>query len=291
MHIHYSRSSVFYGSSEHDLRDTALAELNTFFNCRSANEDRVIYRYLLQNWYNMDNWIIWGPWHSSKIALSRTTMKFDAHWSLLKRLYLLPYNRPRVDLLVYVISTKLLPKYLSNLENVRSGVKNPNWWKQFRREWYICRESISNGVYKTNKIPFTWSCLARVRSQFFLCKHLVNNSFPQYCELNINRSPPFIKTSNCSSSKSLFANIELHESTYNGVNMVEVGHSGQEMGNNIQDQDCAASRNDVNLRSALIAQSNGSPFTSQNNAMSSELIDLLNLMINHISEQNSNPTS
>lgn len=94
VHIHYSRCCVLYGRSDDELREHAFAELSQFFNDHQNGD---IYRYLLQNWYDLEYWIIWGRRHTSKLALSRTTKKVEAHWLVLKRLCLLPYNRPQVD--------------------------------------------------------------------------------------------------------------------------------------------------------------------------------------------------
>lgn len=95
----------------------------------------------------MEIWKIWGRRRFTKVSLSRKTMKVEAHWSVLKRLYLLPFNRPRVDLLLYVISSKPIPKFIAGLDDFQSGRRKPNWWKQFRKNWV--------GAFRQNHVGST----------------------------------------------------------------------------------------------------------------------------------------
>jgi len=41
-------------------------------------------------------------------------MMVESHWSQLKRLYILPYNWPRCDFLIYILDVKVLPKFISD---------------------------------------------------------------------------------------------------------------------------------------------------------------------------------
>lgn len=78
-----------------------------------------------------------GPLGSSvsqEVAISRTTMFVQSHWSVLKRLYLLPCNKPRVDLLIYVIDTHFVFKFENDFNALKEGIKKPCWWKAFRSE-------------------------------------------------------------------------------------------------------------------------------------------------------------
>lgn len=119
---------------------------------------------------------------------------------------MLLYNRPRVDLLLYFISRKLILKYIADLEVLREGLKKLNWWKQFRKEWDRCKDAFTQNVYDTKNSLFTCSCPAWLKSQYFICKHLVNQPCPQYRDLTINRQSPFIQIN--VNSKALFANID-----------------------------------------------------------------------------------
>lgn len=205
---HYFRSTVAFDSTNEDLRSIALQELKEFFD--GLGETEQMNHYLLVNWYADGIWNLWGRRHPSKISFSRTTMKVEAHWSLMKRLYLLPYNRPRLDLLVHVIATSLMNKYKHDYGALKSGRKKPYWWKSFVSTWRQCANTAIAGNYITDTHNFICSCPAWLRSQFFICKHLVQGQrCPKYHEVTIKRSQPFIQISPESSRKT--ANVDDEE--------------------------------------------------------------------------------
>lgn len=120
-------------------------------------------------------------------------MKVEAHWSTLKRLFLMPYNRPRVDLLIHIIDKKMLLKFSEDYECYNLGLKKPHWWKHFVAMWKRTSSTTINDTYITDKKNFTCSCPFWLSSQFFICKHLTNNTpCPKYHEVSINRVPPFL---------------------------------------------------------------------------------------------------
>lgn len=121
MHTHYSRSTVLFDRTDNELRALALAELHKFFE---GKEESVFIEYMLKNWYDESHWRLWGRRSGRKVALSRTTMFVESHWSVLNCLYLLPYNRPRVDLVVYIIDTRLMPKFENDFDSLEKGIKN-----------------------------------------------------------------------------------------------------------------------------------------------------------------------
>ena len=56
-------------------------------------------------------------------------MFVEAHSSVLKRLNLLPYNQPRVELQIYIIGTKLMPKFKNDFIALKNGQRKPAWLK------------------------------------------------------------------------------------------------------------------------------------------------------------------
>lgn len=111
----------------------------------------------------------------------------------LKQVYLLPFNRPRLNLLVHIIDTKLLMKFINDFEAFKTGVDKPYWWKQFVITWNDCASCLVRHIYDTNSVIFTCPCSAWLRIQFFLYKHLIQNrkcSF--YHQVTLNRVKPFI---------------------------------------------------------------------------------------------------
>lgn len=189
--LHYFRSSVFIGSSPEHLYARALDEVRSFFATR---QNVHLQEYMMTCWYDTANWNLWGRRHDRKVSITRTTMKVEAHWSLLKRLFLMKFNRPRVDLLVHIVGTRLLVKVHNDYDAMKNGLKKPSWWKSFVKTWKKCREaSTSVTSYNTRRDLFVCSCPQWQKGLFFLCKHLVQNDpCPFYNQVTINRSPPFL---------------------------------------------------------------------------------------------------
>lgn len=172
-------------------KEKAKDELHTFF---SSGTESTLKDYLLRNWYDDNIFFCWGRRNASLIPLSKTTMMCESHWSLLKRLYLLPYNRPRVDLLLYVLDSKLLSKYTSDYHLLMNGRKKPSWWREFVEEWKRCATTTIRGIYIVDKDTWTCSCPAYLRSPFLLCKHLVAGAdVPVYRDIIRRRHPPFLE--------------------------------------------------------------------------------------------------
>lgn len=64
---------------------------------------------LAKNWYSKNLFVLWGGRNLSfGIPMSKTTMTVEAHWSALKKIFLLGLNRPRSDMLVYIIDKKVV---------------------------------------------------------------------------------------------------------------------------------------------------------------------------------------
>lgn len=202
---HYFRSTVAFNSSDSDLKTIALRELNEFFFCHPG--EREFQTYLQRNWYDNQSWKLWGRRHESKISFSRTTMKVESHWSMIKRLYLLPYNRPGLDLLIHVLATGVMTKYKHDYNAMKSGRNKPYWWRAFVTMWKKCSEAEIRGQYQTDKQNFMCSCPAWLKSQFFICKHLVGDMpCPNYHQVTIRRNPPFLIIDR--NSTRLIANID-----------------------------------------------------------------------------------
>lgn len=202
---HYFRSPVTSKLSSAELRVVAISELDSFF--RALQTETFFYSYLMNNWYDTITWKLWGRRHEHMIPFSRTTMKVESHWSMLKRQFLLPYNRPRVDLLVHVIASTVMVKFDHEYEALKLGRKKPFWWNAFVSMWKKASTSVINGAYHTDQANFICSCPAWLRSQYFICKHLVQDmACPHYHQITIRRSPPFVIIDN--NSARLIANVD-----------------------------------------------------------------------------------
>lgn len=171
--VHYFRSPAITGIQSTELKEMARNEVSQFLNRLSHDG---LLQYMMEFWYDDFTWEIWARRHSSKVPFSRTTMKVEAQWSNLKLLYHLSYNRPRVDLLVFTISARLIPKFVSDYDALNLGLQMASWWRSFVKAWKQAQKNSQNSVvgeYDTNKSLFICSCGSWLRSQYFIWKHLV----------------------------------------------------------------------------------------------------------------------
>jgi hypothetical protein len=59
--------------------------------------------YLWRNWYTYEKWVLWARSTIFQVPSAKSTMLVESHWRVLKRNYLYHHNRPRLDLLTYII--------------------------------------------------------------------------------------------------------------------------------------------------------------------------------------------
>lgn len=59
------------------------------------------------------------------VPLRGTNMMVESHWSVIKRLYLLLYNRHCLDILFYVINVKLLQKFSNDFGQLCKEIEKP----------------------------------------------------------------------------------------------------------------------------------------------------------------------
>jgi len=77
-----------------------------------TNDLKNVWAYMWMNWYEKRHWRLWArAAKPDRIGLFKTTMLIEAHWKVIKRDFLLKFFRPRHDLVVYVIITRLLPHH------------------------------------------------------------------------------------------------------------------------------------------------------------------------------------
>ena len=173
--------------------------------CRSRNYFR-LWAYLWVNWYQPSQWVLWArSANETEIPVLKTTMIVESHWRKLKHDYLHRFNRPRVDLVVWVLLTRVIPNSLVRMRTLltkdhRQAIAS--WRKSFKREWKkltIRTEEIVEPVqrYHTNPVHWTCGCPYFINSRFLLCKHLIflhepiSNPLQFFREVRRQRSAPF----------------------------------------------------------------------------------------------------
>src|SRR6266702_6290817 len=124
-------------------------------------------------------------------------------WRRVKEDYLHHFSFPRLDLLAWVLITKLAPTYYRKLEVMLNEIGRfcelPKWRKDFKVEWKkAMRTPITmplNERYRPDVKRFVCTCPQFVVSRFLVCKHLVQRFHPVnprfFLQVSRNRSPPF----------------------------------------------------------------------------------------------------
>ncbi|KAL1975864.1 hypothetical protein VTN31DRAFT_4256 [Thermomyces dupontii] len=105
----------------------------------------------------------------------------ESHWRTLKHDYLHRFNRPRVDLIVFILITRVLPDAEHRLSAILSGqsrVHKARWREAFKRQW---KRDATKPVDPqkliadhTNPVDWVCGCKAFLQSRFLTCKHIVH---------------------------------------------------------------------------------------------------------------------
>jgi len=70
-----------------------------------------LWAYLWVNWYCPKEWALWARSANEKeIPILKTTMMADSQWRTIKHDYLHRFSCPRVDLIVWVLLSRLIPE-------------------------------------------------------------------------------------------------------------------------------------------------------------------------------------
>ena len=117
--------------------------------------------------------------------------------------YLHHFSLPRLDLLAWVLITKLAPTYYQKLEVMLVDIGRfrelPKWWKDFKADWKKAMETSImmpiNDAYRPNAKRFVCTCPRFAVSRFLLCKHVVQLFHPVnprfFLEVTWNWTLPF----------------------------------------------------------------------------------------------------
>jgi len=135
-----------------------------------------VWAYLWMNWYQKTHWILWArAAHSQKICLFKTTMLVEAHWKVIKRDFLPKFFRPRLDLVVFIITNRLLPHHQRRYHQIVTGRETVSWRKDFKKEWKVLskRDMQTAQTHVTDVTRWICSCRAFLLSRWPICYHLV----------------------------------------------------------------------------------------------------------------------
>lgn len=175
--------------------------------CRSKGYPR-LWTYLFTNWYKASQWAQWArAANEHEIPVLKTTMIVESHWRRLKHDYLHRFNRPRVDLVLWILLSRVLPDSVYRMNEILEGGSRcveASWRKVFKRQWKASQKQVvderSIRLYHTNPTQWTCACESFLLSRFMFCKHLVHcftkvpvgpQSFELFSRIRRQRAPPF----------------------------------------------------------------------------------------------------
>jgi hypothetical protein len=106
---HFNRHSLIPTSDgvfleSQKIWEECVSEIYSY--CRQKNLD-FAWAYLWNEWYSPSQWTLWARSTNNEISVLRTTMVIESHWRMIKRDHLYKFNRPRLDLLCFVIVQKV----------------------------------------------------------------------------------------------------------------------------------------------------------------------------------------
>jgi SWIM zinc finger. len=172
-----------------------------------------VWAYLWNRWYCETQWTLWARVACDAIPRLKTTMIVESLWKQIKRRDLHQFNRPRLDLVTYVVLKNLLPhirqkiEYMKGLRREGRPMGLASWQKSFKKDWmdmskpdelWLMVKELTwlkapvktkgraerlaeineemawpQGNYHTDINRWTCSCPSYLISRFLLCKHLV----------------------------------------------------------------------------------------------------------------------
>ena len=165
-----------------EIRKHAVLEMYQFCRQRGLRE---VWGYLWTSWYLPRKWKLWARSTSPYISRWRTTMGTENFWKQLKHNHLHHMLRPRLDLLVWILITKVTPEYIARAEVLedthclgRSKLLS-TYQKYFKSSWkQLAEASVSGNIYVTDVTMWTCNCGQQKYHSQHLCKHLVQSVQP-----------------------------------------------------------------------------------------------------------------
>src|SRR2546421_4420694 len=107
--------------------------IKDFLNFCMKIRNPYLFRYLWSNWlrpfYNISGrWELISIANCDTVPHARTTARIEAHWKLLKHSYMRLFVRPRIDLLVYIIISYVLPDKQRMWLQHQNTLELPRWY-------------------------------------------------------------------------------------------------------------------------------------------------------------------
>lgn len=174
--------------SGHDRTDRFLhyrdAVGEMYRHCKSNNLTKV-WAYLWNFWYSHPRWKLWAhSAYETSIPRKHTTMIVESLWGNLKRLVLHMYNRPPIDLVIYVIIMKVIPPYWLTLSEILTDSRTSraascsSAQHALKWAWERLQKLPLCSKYTTDVTQWTCNCGSQKYHANLLCKHLMQATGP-----------------------------------------------------------------------------------------------------------------
>lgn len=185
-----------------DIHRKSTSEVYSW--CRARGYHR-LWAYMWVNWYRFEQWSIWARARMPhSIPVLKTTMIVESHWRRIKHDFLHRFSRPRIDFVVWIMTTKVFPISIRQAVAITERnhrVASSSWRRDFKSVWKRLAQKEVNPsqlrYYHTNPSSWTCSCTQYLLSRFLLCKHIlhayksIKTPFIFFSEVRRARSPPF----------------------------------------------------------------------------------------------------
>jgi hypothetical protein len=165
-----------------EIRIFAVREMYLFCHQRGLRE---AWGYLWSQWYSAQKWILWARSTTPYVSRIRTTMGAENFWKQLKGDFLHHLARPRLDQLVWILCSKVIPAWIARAQaledDFRAGRSKSltTYQNYFKRAWKAhANASASGRAYQTNVSKWQCNCGRQKFDAYALCKHLVH-AIPQ----------------------------------------------------------------------------------------------------------------
>ncbi|KAJ3985287.1 hypothetical protein F5890DRAFT_1409822 [Lentinula detonsa] len=203
MEQHYCAHPLIPGYAHPSLGGIKEWAVKKIYSFCVKNDLREVWAYIWENWYRAGRWELWARSVDNGIAILKTTMMVEAHWRRIKHDFLHHFHSPRIDLLAWILITKLAPPYYHRLSQMMTDsgrYRNlASWRKGFKAEWKkLEKRPITyplSDKYRPDPSRWVCGCPSFYKSRFLICKHLVQAVEPVpvtfFLEVKRNRSTPF----------------------------------------------------------------------------------------------------
>ena len=158
-----------------------ITSLSEMYNFCKAFDLWHVWVYMYVHWYSRAQWKLWArAGNPSTVPEFRTTMMAEAHFKILKYMFLKGVHSSRLDKLTYILLNNVESWYFSRLSDALAetvDVDKPEWEKTFNHDWREAVKAIKLGNISDQWVtePTQWvcSCPAYLYSSSLCCKHLV----------------------------------------------------------------------------------------------------------------------